>query len=43
RFDSAPLGTKIVTYCGECEEIPDSYRLVKSSNKGTLKFWSKRF
>ena len=43
RFDSAPLGTKIVTYCGECEEIPDSYRLVKSSNKGTLKFWSKKF
>lgn len=41
RFDSAPLGTKIVTYCGECEEIPASYRLVKSDNKGKLKFWRK--
>jgi SAM-dependent methyltransferase len=41
RFDSAPLGTKIVTYCGNCEEIPASYRLVKSDNKGKLKFWSK--
>ncbi len=41
RFDSAPQGTKIVTYCGECEEIPDSYRLVKSSTKGKLKFWIK--
>jgi len=41
RFDSAPLGTKIVTYCGECEEIPASYRLVESGNKGKLKFWRK--
>jgi SAM-dependent methyltransferase len=41
RFDSAPKGTKIVTYCGECEEIPESYRLVKSNNKGKLKFWVK--
>lgn len=40
-FESAPLGTKIATYCGECEEIPASYRLVKSSNNGKLKFWRK--
>ncbi len=42
RFDGAPLGTKIVTYCGDCAEIPDSYVLVKSANKGKLKFWWKR-
>lgn len=41
RFDSAPLGTKIVTYCGEGKEIPASYQMVKSANKGKLKFWRK--
>lgn len=41
RFDAAPAGTRIVTYCGECEEIPPCYQLIKSSNKGKLKFWKK--
>ncbi|MBN3519086.1 methyltransferase domain-containing protein [Algoriphagus lutimaris] len=42
KFDEAPKGTKIVTYCGDCREIPDSYSLVKSSNRGKLRFWVKR-
>jgi SAM-dependent methyltransferase len=40
-FDATPVGTKIVTYCGECAEIPESYNLLKSENKGKLKFWRK--
>jgi len=42
KFEQLPLATRIVTYCGECEEIPDSYRLLKSENKGKLKFWEKQ-
>lgn len=42
KFDAAPIGTRIVTYCGDCQEIPASYSLVKSSIKGKLKFWIKR-
>lgn len=41
KFEEAAVGTRIVTYCGEAPEIPESYRLVKSSNKGKLKFWEK--
>lgn len=41
RFESAPEETRIVTYCGECEEIPSCYKLIKTSNKGKLKFWKK--
>ena len=43
RFEQLSIGTRIVTYCGEGREIPESYALVKSSNKGQLKFWSKRY
>ena len=42
KFDETPVKTRIVTYCGECEEIPDSFRLVKVGNKGKLRFWEKR-
>lgn len=42
RFALAPKGTKVVTYCGQDKEIPESYVLVKSQNKGKLKFWEKR-
>ena len=42
KFDQVPSKTRIVTYCGECKEIPDSYRLIKSQNTGKLKFWEKR-
>ncbi|RAI93868.1 class I SAM-dependent methyltransferase [Algoriphagus yeomjeoni] len=42
KFDQTAAETRIVTYCGACEEIPESYRLVKSENKGKLKYWEKR-
>ncbi|SFT48573.1 Methyltransferase domain-containing protein [Algoriphagus locisalis] len=41
KFESTPVRVRIVTYCGECEEIPSSFRLVKSENKGRLKYWEK--
>ena len=42
KFDEVAVGTRIVTYCGEAAEIPESFRLVNSSNKGKLKFWEKK-
>lgn len=42
KFEQLKKGTRIVTYCGECHEIPESYLLIKSENKGKLKFWEKR-
>lgn len=42
QFELAPEGTKVVTYCGQNTEIPESFSLVKSQNKGKLKFWQKR-
>jgi SAM-dependent methyltransferase len=42
KFDQAPAGSRVVTYCGECSEIPGSYRLVKSESKGKLNYWEKR-
>ncbi|MCE7058166.1 class I SAM-dependent methyltransferase [Algoriphagus sp. AGSA1] len=42
KFEQTPPNTRIVTYCGECAEIPYSFALVRSSNKGKLKFWEKR-
>lgn len=43
KFEGMPASTRIVTYCGNAREIPDSYQLVKSGNKGKLKFWIKVF
>lgn len=37
----APLGTRVVTYGGLCEEIPLSYREQRSSFGGVLKLWRK--
>ncbi|MBN7816630.1 class I SAM-dependent methyltransferase [Algoriphagus pacificus] len=42
KFEQLKKGTRIATYCGECHEIPESYLLIKSENKGKLKFWEKR-
>jgi SAM-dependent methyltransferase len=42
RFDEARIGTRVVTYCGEGKEIPDSFTLVRQTNKGKLLFWEKR-
>jgi SAM-dependent methyltransferase len=41
KFENTRVGTRIVTYCGDCEEIPDSFELLKNTNKGKLKFWEK--
>lgn len=42
KFEAADSGTRIVTYCGDAAEIPENYLLVKSSNKGKLRFWEKK-
>jgi len=42
KFDVLPIHTKIVTYCGEAAEIPESYRMVQQSHKGKLRFWEKQ-
>jgi len=42
KFEELPIGTKIVTYCGDAAEIPGSYLLIRSSNKGKLRFWEKK-
>lgn len=42
KFDALPTKTRIVTYCGEASEIPESYRLVQQSHKGKLRFWEKQ-
>ncbi|WP_296699939.1 methyltransferase domain-containing protein [Algoriphagus sp.] len=41
KFKELGFGTRIVTYCGESEEIPENFRLIKSENKGKLRFWEK--
>ena len=37
----APLGTRVVTYCGVCEEVPLGYECLESSLDYGLKFWEK--
>jgi SAM-dependent methyltransferase len=37
----APLGTRLVTYCGSCEEVPLGYECLNSSLDYGLKFWEK--
>jgi len=37
----APLGTRVVTYCGACEEIPLGYDCVGPVSSRALKFWVK--
>ncbi len=41
KFDQLPKGTCIVTYCGDTLEVPDTYELFQTQNKGKLKFWRK--
>lgn len=36
-----PLGTRVVTYGGLCEEVPICYECQRSSFGGTLKLWQK--
>lgn len=42
KFDALRLGTRIVTYCGDADEVPASFHLIKSDSKGKLKFWEKK-
>jgi len=42
QFETAPSGTKVVTYCTSSYIIPENYLLVKTGTKGKLKFWKKR-
>ena len=37
----APVGTRVVTYCGGCEEVPTGYECVATSREFSLKFWEK--
>jgi tRNA A58 N-methylase Trm61 len=37
----APLGTRVVTYCGACEEVPLGFECLESSLDCGLKFWEK--
>ncbi|MCE0523824.1 MAG: class I SAM-dependent methyltransferase [Methylacidiphilales bacterium] len=37
----APTGTRVVTYVGLCEEIPDCYDLKRSDSTYNLKLWIK--
>jgi len=38
----APLGTRVATYHGLCEEVPLCYECVRSHFDGELKLWQKR-
>ena len=38
----APLGTRVATYWGSCEQVPLGYKCVESSLDSGLNFWEKR-
>lgn len=38
----APVGTRVVTYWGNCKEIPEDYFCKHTAFDGNLKFWIKR-
>jgi len=37
----APMGTRLVTYCGVCEEVPVGYSCLDAAPEHRLKFWKK--
>lgn len=41
KLDKMPGGTRFVSYCSADDEVPASYRLVKTLCDGALKFWIK--
>ncbi len=41
QLSLAPLGTRIVTYAGACEEIPECYDLKRTDSTWDLKLWVK--
>lgn len=42
QLSAVPLGTRVATYWGDQEEIPDSYECVDSLFDDRLRFWIKR-
>lgn len=42
QLDALPPGTRLVTYYGEQNIIPSSFKLLDSLKEDTLKFWEKR-
>jgi SAM-dependent methyltransferase len=41
QLSKAPLGTRIATYCGECEEVPMGYECLETWMNSALKCWEK--
>ena len=41
QLAAAPLGTRVATYCGPCQEVPLGYECQASSPKHGLRFWEK--
>jgi SAM-dependent methyltransferase len=41
RLALAPLATRVATYCGDCDEIPECYDCLDMRFNGRLKFWIK--
>lgn len=41
QLAAAPLGTRVVTYCGVCEEIPTCYTCDESAFGGAVRLWVK--
>jgi hypothetical protein len=38
----APVGTRVATFFGRCEEIPPGYERVGNTGHNLLKFWEKQ-
>ncbi|MBL9166104.1 MAG: class I SAM-dependent methyltransferase [Verrucomicrobiales bacterium] len=38
----APVGTRVATFYGKCEEIPPGYHQLGATGHSALKFWEKR-
>jgi SAM-dependent methyltransferase len=39
QLERTPLGTRVVTYHGSCEEMPEGFECQRTSFGGSLKFW----
>lgn len=42
ELSKLPLGTRVVTFWGDCNEIPACYDCVETACEGELRFWIKR-
>jgi tRNA A58 N-methylase Trm61 len=41
QLAQAPLGTRVATYCGSCEEVPLGYDCLETAREFNLKLWEK--